>query len=323
MTTSAKDQVARMLAIVPLIRRRGEMHVEIAAKALGTTPAQLVKDLRTLVFCGWPGLYPGDLIEVDLDAFEEGGDGIIRISNADYLTGPVKLSASEASAVIVALRTLRESADGSVLETIDSALSKLDAAAESGVAQVDVHLPEQERQLAALRQQLSGAIRDGRQVRLTYYVPARDENTERAVDPLELAQSQGMSYLDAWCHTANGRRLFRMDRIIEAEVLDEPVDDHSDVPALDLADGLFRPSSEDPLVTLRLAPEARWVAEYYPVHNVRELPGGGLEVDLYVADQRWLTRLLLRLTPDAEVVAPQDLTDVFHRAATDALRLYG
>jgi proteasome accessory factor C len=321
-SANAKDQVARMLAIVPMIRRQGEMHVEAAARALGTTPAQLVKDLRTLVFCGWPGLYPGDLIEVDLDAFEEGGDGIIRISNADYLTGPMKLSASEASAVIVALRTLRESADESVLETIDSALGKLDAAAESGAAQVDVHLPERERELAALRQRLTGAIREGRQVRLTYYVPARDEDTERAVDPLELVQSQGRSYLDAWCHTADGRRLFRMDRVLEAQVLDEPVDDHSDVPSRDLAEGLFRPSSEDPLVTLRLAPEARWVAVYYPVHHTRELPDGGLEVDLYVADQRWLTRLMLRLSPDAGLVGPQEFTETFQRAATEALSLY-
>lgn len=322
MTSTAKDQVARMLAIVPLIRRRGEMHVEVAARALGSTPAQLVKDLNTLVFCGWPGLYPGDLIEVDLDAFEEGGDGIIRISNADYLTGPVKLAASEASAVIVALRTLRESADESVLETIDSALAKLDTAAESGAGQVDVHLPEEERALAALRQKLAGAMRARRQVRLTYYVPARDENTERAVDPLALVQSQGMSYLDAWCHSANGRRAFRMDRVVEAEVLDEPVDDHSDVAPLDLAEGLFRPSSEDPLVTLRLRPQARWVAEYYPVQNVREIDGGGLEVDLYVADPRWLTRLLLRLTPYADLVAPQEFAEGFRRAASEALSLY-
>jgi proteasome accessory factor C len=322
MTTSARDQVARMLAIVPLIRRRGEMHVEVAARALGTTSAQLVKDLRTLVFCGWPGLYPGDLIEVDLDAFEEGGDGIIRIGNADYLTGPMRLSASEASAVIVALRTLRESADESVLETIDGALAKLDAAAEAGAGRVDVLLPEQERELAALRQRLSGAIDRGRQVRLTYYVPARDENTHRAVDPLALVQSQGMSYLDAWCHVADGRRSFRMDRIVEAEVLDDPVDDHSDVPPLDLAEGLFRPSSEDPLVTLRLQPAVRWVAEYYPVHDLREVGDEVLEVELYVADQRWLTRLLLRLTPYAELVAPEEFTETFRRAASDALSLY-
>jgi proteasome accessory factor C len=321
-STNAKDQVARMLALVPMIRRQGEMHVDAAAKALGTTPAQLVKDLRTLVFCGWPGLYPGDLIEVDLDAFEEGGDGIIRISNADYLTGPMRLSASEAAAVIVALRTLRESADPSVLETIDSALSKLDAAAESGAAQVDVHLPEREREMAALRTRLGAAIRERRQVRLTYHVPARDENTGRVVDPLELVQAQGMSYLDAWCHTANGRRLFRMDRVIEAEVLDTPMEDHPDVAPRDLAEGLFQPSPEDSLVTLRLSPEARWVAEYYPMSGVREIGDGGLEVDLYVADERWLTRLLLRLSPDAELVGPEELGAAFRRAATDALSLY-
>src|SRR5688500_20140723 len=107
------------------------MHVEQAAAALGVPPAQLVKDLKVLIFCGWPGWLQGDLIEVDLDAFEAGGDGIIRISNADYLTEPLRLSPAEASAVIAELRPLRDSADESVLARVAGALAKLRAAAQA------------------------------------------------------------------------------------------------------------------------------------------------------------------------------------------------
>jgi proteasome accessory factor C len=64
------------------------------------------------------------------------------------------------------------------------------------------------------------------------------------------------------------------------------------------------------------------VAEYYPVEAIREVGDGALDVDLYVADPRWLTRLLLRLAPLAEVVRPQEFTDAFTAAAQDALRLY-
>ena len=43
------------------------------------------------------------------------------------------------------------------------------------------------------------------------------------------------------------------------------------------------------LATLRLAPAARWVAEYYPVEEVRPARRRRLDVDLLVADPRWLT----------------------------------
>lgn len=319
--SAARDQVARLLALVPLISRSGEMHVEEAASALGVTPAQVVQDLKVLIFCGWPGYLPHHLIDVDLDAFEEGGDGIIRISNAEYLQAPLRLSRAEASAVIAALRTLREGADEETRGSVDSALKKLEDAVHDGpVASVD--LPEHERAAARVRGELARALEAGRQVRLTYYVPARDERTERVVDPLELVTHQGVGYLDAWCHRVDDRRSFRLDRVLESEVLDTPVDPHPDIAPLDLSEGIFQPAADTPLVTLRLAPPARWVAEYYPVEASRELPDGGLEVDLYVSDERWLTHLLLRIAPYADVVRPPEFTERFHAAASAALRLY-
>ena len=62
--------------------------------------------------------------------------------------------------------------------------------------------------------------------------------------------------------------------------------------------------------------------EYYPVEEVRELRDGGLEVDLLVADERWLHRLLLRLAPHARVIAPTEFAEAFMARAQEALRLY-
>jgi proteasome accessory factor C len=64
------------------------------------------------------------------------------------------------------------------------------------------------------------------------------------------------------------------------------------------------------------------VVEYYAVEEVRRRPDGELEVDLLVGDPRWLQRLLLRLAPDARVVAPAELAATFTDAARAALRLY-
>lgn len=320
--SAAREQVGRLLALVPLIRRRGEMRVEEAAAALGVAPGQLVKDLRVLMYCGWPGWLPGDLIEVDLDALD--GEGLVRITNADYLGAPLRLSAAEASAVVVALRVLRDAADPTTVEVVDRALAKLAAAAEDGdgADRVEVHVPADARALAGLRARLEGAVRDGRQVRLTYHVPSRDEDTERVVDPVAVVDAQGHTYLQGWCHLVDDRRLFRLDRVVAADVLDTPAVDHPDPAADDLSEGLFRLSEAATRATLRLSPRARWMVEYYPVEAVRELSDGGVEVDLAVADARWLRRLLLRLAPHATVLAPEELAADFTAHAGAALRLY-
>jgi proteasome accessory factor C len=92
---------------------------------------------------------------------------------------------------------------------------------------------------------------------------------------------------------------------------------------------MFARSDDTTLVTLRLAPAARWVTEYYPVEAVRPLtgadgtPDGTVEVDLLVADERWLTKLLLRLAPNASVTAPASYGAGLTAAAQDALSLYG
>jgi proteasome accessory factor C len=49
---------------------------------------------------------------------------------------------------------------------------------------------------------------------------------------------------------------------------------------------------------------------------------GRLEVDFLVADQRWLTRLVLGLLPHARVLAPQDAADAITSAAQETLGLY-
>ena len=57
---------------------------------------------------------------------------------------------------------------------------------------------------------------------------------------------------------------------------------------------------------LRLTAAARWVVERYPVDEVVELRGGAVRATFPVASQRWLERLLVRLGPEADVVAPAE-----------------
>jgi proteasome accessory factor C len=326
----AKEQVGRLLTLVPYLHARGSVRLAEAAAALDVAPEVLLKDLKVLFMCGLPGGYPDELIDVDLDALQDEtgrvhGDGVIRVSNADYLDRPLRLTPVEASAMIVALRALRSGSAPDTAEIVDRVLAKLEGAAASGPAGGVVDAaPDQPEgvELEALATRLDDAARRQVQVELDYYVPARDELSHRVVDPRGVVRQGGHAYLDAWCHSAEAPRLFRLDRVASARVLDTPVTTEGDGPR-DLSDGMFDRSDATTLVTLRLAPAARWVTEYYPVDDVRALDDGtgDVEVDLLVADERWLTKLLLRLAPHASVVAPSTFGGLT-AAVQDALSLY-
>ncbi len=321
--SGAREQVSRLLALAPYLQSRTDVSLSQAAGDFGVTPEQIVRDLKVLWMCGLPGLTPEKMIDVDFGGIEDDDpDGVVRIDNAEFLSRPVRLGSSEASALIVALRALREGSPESSHEVIDRCLAKLEEATATGTAppHVALHLPQSadaRRHADTVRE----AIAADRQARLDYYVPTRDETTTRVVDPLELLTSDGHDYLDAWCHLAGARRLFRLDRVRDVAVVDEPRREH-DLPARDLSRGLFEPGPEDTEVVLHLEPHARWVAEYHPVDAVTELGGGRLEARLRVADRRWLVRLVLRLAPAVTVVEPASWRAEAARTARTALDLY-
>ena len=325
--SSAREQVARLLALVPYLQaREGGVPLARVAADFNVAPDQIVKDLKVLWMCGLPGLGPEDLVDIDFEAFEDDPDGLVRIANADYLSRPLRLGSSEASALIVALRALREGSASASREVVDRTLAKLEAAAADGVPdgatdRLEVRLvataPEKE-----VARQLADAIARDRQVRLDYYVPTRDETTSRVVDPIAVLSAEGHDYLDAWCHLVEGRRLFRLERVQSLDLL-EQARERPDVPPRDLSEGLFAPDPEDLVARIHLAPGYRWVADYYPVAAVEEAGDGGLDVELSVGDPRWLVRLALRLAPGVTVLAPHELARETQAEAARALAAYG
>ena len=315
---TSQAQVRRLLSLVPYLLAHEGISLGAVAATFGITEATLREDLNVLWMCGLPGLSPGDLIDVDMDAVE--GEGVIRLSNADYLTRPLRLSADEALALVLALRTLREIAGPSRRAAVDRALEKLEAAAGSaaptGQASVAVSGGPDE-----IRERVEDGLERGKRLDLTYDVASRAETTRRQVDPLRVFALDGYGYLDAWCYSAGGLRTFRMDRIAAVEVTDTDVEPH-DVRLLDLAAGWFDNLKGAPQVILELDPAAAWVAEYYPTESVTPRPDGGLTVSLRVTDPAWLRGLLLRLGGHARAVSPSGAGDSAAEAAREALDQY-
>ena len=320
--SGAKEQVTRLLALVPYLQSHDDVPLRKVADDFGVSTAQIVKDLRVLYMCGLPGLYGGQMIDIDFEAFENDPDGVVRIDNADYLSRPLRLAGSEAAALTVALQALLESTpEQATREVVESVLGKLEEAnagaqVPAGVVGVPTGRDD------GTRRTLADAIAADRQVRMDYFVPTRDETTSRVVDPLALLERDGRGYLDAWFHLADDRRLFRLDRIDAVETLDTPRA-APEVEPRDLAEGLFAPSPDDVVATLRLEPAGRWMADYYPVESTRELPDGALEVRLAVGDPRWLVQVVVSQSPDVRILEPVEYAALVARSARAALSLYG
>ena len=220
---TSQAQVRRLLSLVPYLREHDGAAMTDVAAAFGITVATLRADLNVLWMCGMPGLTPGDLIDIDMDAVD--GEGVIHLSNADYLTRPLRLSADEALALILALRTLREIAGPGPRGAVDRALAKLEVAAGDQAASDQANVT-----VTAARDEIQATVNEGleRGVRLdlTYDVASRAETTRRLVDPLRVFVLEGYGYLEAWCYRAEGLRTFRLDRIAAVQVTETPVAPH-------------------------------------------------------------------------------------------------
>jgi proteasome accessory factor C len=288
------------------------------AAAFGISIQTLQDDLNVLWMCGMPGLTPGDLIDIDMDAVES--EGKIHLSNADYLPRPLRLSTDEALALVLALRTLREIAGPGRRDAVDRALVKLEAAAgqqPTERAEVSVAAGREE-----IRARVTEGLQRGKRLDLTYDVASRAETTRRMVDPLRLFVLEGAGYLDAWCYLASDLRTFRLDRMAAVEVTETDAQPHPDVVLKDLSGGWFASLRDAPLVSLDLEPWSTWVAEYYPTESISPRPEGGLTVALRVSDPAWLRGLLLRLGGGATVVSPAGAGESAAEAAREALDQY-
>ncbi|HET6636825.1 MAG TPA: WYL domain-containing protein [Streptomyces sp.] len=315
MAPNAIDQTRRMLSLVTYLRDRPGARVEEVARAFGITPDELIADLDVLPMCG-TSFRGGDLLEIDTDGEH------IWWRNADDVAGPLNIATDEATALLVAARavaTLPGLREGD-RDALQRATAKLEAAAgETAGASSRVSVTfESEGGVFA---EVDRAISERRRLWLRYYSPARDEVTEREIDPIRLF-SVGHTYVEAWCRRSEARRTFRLDRVAEIRLLDEAADPPP-VELRDLSEGLVQPAPDDPEVVVEVGPGGRWVAEYYPHDTAEDLPDGGLRITLRTPDPASLRRLALRLGRDGRITSPPELAESAREAAREALAAYG
>jgi proteasome accessory factor C len=311
-TGGVTERLPRLLSLVPYLLARPGIPVAEAAADFGISEKQLRRDLELLWMCGLPGYGPGDLVDLSFS-----GD-TVTVTHDAGMRRPLRLTTAEATALLMALRTLADVPGVADTEAVRRAAAKVErAVGDAGLAGVAMDGPTREE--AATTAAVRDALAAGRALRIVYYTAGRDAVSQRTIDPMRLLIVDGRGYLEAWCRRAEGVRLFRLDRVEDVTVLDEPAAPPPDAEPTDVSAGLFRPSAEHRSAVLLLEREARWVAEYYPVDEVVELGDERVQVLMRYADPAWLVRLVLGLGGGARLLEPPELVEAVAERAREAL----
>jgi proteasome accessory factor C len=176
---------------------------------------------------------------------------------------------------------------------------------------------------------LREAVTGHRRVDLEYYTYSRDALTRRRVDPYLVFASLGHWYVSGYCHLAQDRRMFRLDRIkslvVTEESFEPPPDGEAELPP----PLIYVPGPDDMRVRVRVAgsvgqwlSEFGWTQGYLRVEASKDLRGGRRELVFRTSAVPTLEKLLLRLGPDVEILEPQELAERVRQAAKRILELY-
>ncbi|MCP5027169.1 MAG: WYL domain-containing protein [Actinomycetia bacterium] len=292
---TAGDRLRRLLAVVPWVAANPGVSIDGVAERFDLDRDSLLADFDVIFMVGLYPYTPDQLIDVRFE------DDRIWIDYADYFARPLRLTATQALALVAAGSSLLEGPGADPGGPLARGLAKLATAAGVGdLDQIEVSLGDAP---AGVLEQLQEAVNGGRAVEIDYYSYGRDESSTRVVEPWRVHSDQGQWYLSGHCRRADGERVFRVDRIRDLRVLDEIIETSA---AARSTLAVYHPADDDPRVTLELEPRAAWVAAQYPNEGVDELDGGRLRVILAVSAEAWLDRLLVRLGPDARVIETVD-----------------
>jgi len=156
----------------------------------------------------------------------EGAPGLGYVLRRGYDLPPLMFTSEEADAIAVGVRLLRRLRDAKLQQAAESVLAKLAVVVpeplQPHLVSAPIYVSDGDAppvtgiDPAVLRD----AIHEARKMAIAY-VDERGQYTHRTVRPIAMAYYVDVTVLGAWCELRNDFRNFRVDRISNAQLLDE------------------------------------------------------------------------------------------------------
>ena len=293
--TTPTEKAARMLDLVPFISsHQGIPTAELAAE-FGISVEELLSDLNSLWMCGDNRF---DLIDIQFDS------GYVTIRNAETLNLVRLLSQQEIVAVLLGLDLIEKDLPEDRVD-LHGDIKELRSKLGLEIARTVDATPAQDSQINST---ISEAL--GRQGRLsiTYYSPTDDEVSVREISPIHVSTSDNRDFLIAFCESAGAQRIFRIDRIQSATLLESKVVQMSESPSDD----------DRTTVGVKIVRNLRKSRESLGTF----ISGEGSTVEVSTYSSGWLSRTVMSAAGAIEVTSSPEIRGEIASMARKALDLY-
>jgi predicted DNA-binding transcriptional regulator YafY len=307
------NTATRLITLIMLLQRQSNQTASQLAGKLDVSVRTVQRYMTMLEEMGIP---------IYAERGPYGGYALVR----GYKMPPLIFTPEEAVAVYVGSSFLEQVWGRLYQEAVRGALAKLD----------NVLPDEQRREVAWARQTLLAigmhatdpgfaaphletlweAVHERRRVHMVYRARGRVEVTERDVDPYMLVHGWGRQYCTGYCHLRQAIRSFRVDRILEVQVLEQvfeiPAD--FDIEKYAAAEPYFQRRVQ---VRLYFAPEAALQAldNRSQWDMLEEQPDGSVIATLTIPDLDLATSIIMDCGYLAEVLEPADLRELIRQRA--------
>lgn len=303
--TDSGPRLSRLMTMVPWLVTHDGVSIQDTAEHFGISVEQCEKDLWLLVVCGLPGHGPDQLVDIQF-----WDDGRIHVIDPQTLDRPLRLSGDEIMSLLVALRLLLQVPGTHDRATLHRVISRLESAL--GAPQASAGVLVESGVTSAVLETIDAALDEHRTLHIVYAARTDDAVTERVVHPSQVVTTEGRLYLEGYCQRAEAVRTFRIDRILSAELGE---DDRSTGPSSATSTPVLR-------AQVHIAASSRWALDVYPLTGVTEHPDGHFSADLAYQDLEWLSRIVLSLAGQMQVISPQEARERVADAALAALSSY-
>jgi predicted DNA-binding transcriptional regulator YafY len=303
--------VTRLLTVLELLQARPSITAAQLAQRLEVSARSARRYITMLQDVGMP-------IEAG-----RGRYGGYRL-RPGYKLPPLMLSEDEALAVTLGLLAARQLGLTNTVPAVEGALAKVERvlpiavrervrAVEDSVT-VDLHVPAG---LAATDwlKTFTAAAQQTR--RLTMRYQAGDgEQTRRAFDCYGLLYRQGRWYAAGYCHLRQDVRVFRLDRVLEAELNDERFVRPADFDSRDFVTARIAAIPDTWQVEVLLETTLEDIQPLVPaVYATLEERSDGVLLRAYEQDVDHAARFLVGLGCPLHVQQPQELLEALERLA--------
>lgn len=288
-------QESRLFKIVYYLLDKGQATATEVAEKLEVSVRTIYRDIDALSGAGIP-IYT-----------ETGRNGGIRLMN-DFVLNKTVLSEEEKQEILTALQSINVTQNLSGSQTLQK-LSAMFQMGSENCLEVDFSRWGNEESDNEKFELLKSAIIHCNRVKI-HYASSYEVTSERIIQPYKLVYKAKAWYLKAFCTERQDWRLFKLNRILDLEILNESFPPQSVPKSMDTSEGEYHE------IMLRFPKEMAYrVYDEFDKTQVQRQANGDFIVSAKMPEDAWLTGFLLSFGTQVDILSPAYLKEIIAEQA--------